>query len=685
MKKSVKLFLSAGLVLVGALVLSVMSFAGNKDISSIEFYSDTPLTMYENLNGQVLVDAYGNEYFHYDSPNIFKDNTAFILYYTDGTQDKFAYFDDVDNFVSESGEELDKNSIVVGYAKDQIDNHWDYGGRNQVTVAYKGFIYRVTLIIEKADVTEISVTLPDAVEIFENTRGYKASDGNYIYYEHNLLPLGTELKITGAEGEITFILGEKGFESLNGECFEKDYFRVFSNQSAEPWSVGENLCYAEYMGKSADFAVIIKENNLLKFEFVPKVPVAFTQNINGAISTDALGKEFFEYNTENIFCQGDVLRLTYSSGEKEYAFNGDKNLFEAADGEQILPSELTVYDFQNSSHWEIGGDNQLFIELFGVSDVINVEIKPEKEGLYLKEINGVLTCFEDGEINSNYEGFVPHNGTLYYVCNGAFDPAYTGLVNYENVWMYAENGVFNGSATTLVLHYGLWYYVENGYLNWNATTLTNYYGVWYYVENGVLNHNSDTLILFDGNWYYARGGTVAWDYTGLVLYYGAWYYIENGVLNWGATMLTNYYGVWYYVENGVLNWNSDTLVEYYGNWYYARGGTVAWDYTGLVCYYDVWYYVENGVLNWGATTLTEYYGVWYYVENGILNWGATTLTEYYGTWYYVENGVLNWNSNTLVFYNGSWFYTYGGTVAWWFTGYVNYYGTNYYISGGVLR
>ena len=256
----------------------------------------------------------------------------------------------------------------------------------------------------------------------------------------------------------------------------------------------------------------------------------------------------------------------------------------------------------------------------------------------LRDVDGQLKYFNNGNIDTTYTGFADYECNRYYVSNGVVDTTYTSLILDNGNWVYVENGKVNNDYTGLVNYDGLWFYVDNGTIDWGYTGLADYNGIWFYVSGGIVDWNYTGLTYYNDVWFYISGGMIDWDYTGLVYYNDIWFYVSGGILDWDYIGLTSYNGIWFMISGGMINWDYAGLVYYNDMWFYVSGGTINWDYAGLIYYNDAWFYVSGGTINW-TTAIVDYNGAKFYVQNGMVDWDYTGTVDYNGTTYNVINGM----------------------------------------------
>ena len=257
----------------------------------------------------------------------------------------------------------------------------------------------------------------------------------------------------------------------------------------------------------------------------------------------------------------------------------------------------------------------------------------------LRDVDGQLKYFNNGNIDTTYTGFADYEGNRYYVSNGVVDTTYTSLILDNGNWVYVENGKVNNDYTGLVNYEGLWFYVSDGTIDWGYTGLADYNGIWFYVSGGIVDWNYTGLTYYNDVWFYISGGMIDWDYTGLVYYNDIWFYVSGGILDWDYIGLTSYNGIWFMISGGMINWDYAGLVYYNDMWFYVSGGTINWDYAGLIYYNDAWFYVSGGTINW-TTAIVDYNGAKFYVQNGMVDWDYTGTVNYNGSTYRIVGGIV---------------------------------------------
>ena len=297
----------------------------------------------------------------------------------------------------------------------------------------------------------------------------------------------------------------------------------------------------------------------------------------------------------------------------------------------------------------------------GVSASCTITVNKRDTYTGLRDANGELTYFNNGNVDTTYTGLVDYEDSTYYVRNGVVDITYTGFADYEDDRYYISEGVVDTEYTGLVQDGDDWLYVENGKVNSDYTGLTYYNDVWFYITNGKINWGYTGLVYYNDIWFYVSGGMIDWNYAGLVYYNDVWFYVSGGMIGWDYTGLAYFADTWFYISNGMLDWNYLGLTYYNDMWFVISGGTINWSYMGLVYYNDIWFYVSGGTINWDYEGLIYYRDTWFYVSGGCVDW-TTAVIEYNGNKFYIQDGMVDWNFSGTIDYKGYTYHIVGGMV-----------------------
>ena len=297
----------------------------------------------------------------------------------------------------------------------------------------------------------------------------------------------------------------------------------------------------------------------------------------------------------------------------------------------------------------------------GVSASCTITVNKRDTYTGLRDVNGELTYFNNGNVDTTYTGLVDYEDSTYYVRNGVVDITYTGFADYEDDRYYISEGVVDTEYTGLVQDGDDWLYVENGKVNSDYTGLTYYNDVWFYITNGKINWGYTGLVYYNDIWFYVSDGMIDWNYAGLVYYNDVWFYVSGGMIGWDYTGLAYFADTWFYISNGMLDWNYLGLTYYNDMWFVISGGTINWSYMGLVYYNDIWFYVSGGTINWDYEGLIYYRDTWFYVSGGCVDW-TTAVVEYNGNKFYIQDGMVDWNFSGTIDYKGYTYHIVGGMV-----------------------
>ena len=223
-----------------------------------------------------------------------------------------------------------------------------------------------------------------------------------------------------------------------------------------------------------------------------------------------------------------------------------------------------------------------------------VTVKQKDTYTGLRDVNGTLTYFTNGQADKTYTGFVSYAGNNYYVINGVVDTSYTNVTYDGKDWLYVENGKVRYDYTGIRSNESGFWRIDNGKVNFD------YYGV---AEN-------------EFGWWKIEGGKVNFDYYGIAENEFGWWRIEGGKVNF------DYYGVaenefgWWKIEGGKVNFDYYGIAENEFGWWRIEGGKVNFDFTGVASNENGEFYIENGKVDFSKNGSYVYNGVRYNIVNG---------------------------------------------------------------------
>ena len=281
-----------------------------------------------------------------------------------------------------------------------------------------------------------------------------------------------------------------------------------------------------------------------------------------------------------------------------------------------------------------------------------VTVKQKDTYTGLRDVNGTLTYFTNGQADKTYTGFVSYAGNNYYVINGVVDTSYTNVTYDGKDWLYVENGKVRYDYTGIRSNESGFWRIDNGKVNFD------YYGVaenefgWWKIEGGKVNFDYYGIAENEFGWWRIEGGKVNFDYYGVAENEFGWWKIEGGKVNF------DYYGIaenefgWWRIEGGKVNFDYYGIAENEFGWWRIEGGKVNFDYYGVAENEFGWWRIEGGKVNF------DYYGIaenefgWWRIEGGKVNFDFTGVASNENGEFYIENGKVDFSKNGSYVYNG---------------------------------
>ena len=245
-----------------------------------------------------------------------------------------------------------------------------------------------------------------------------------------------------------------------------------------------------------------------------------------------------------------------------------------------------------------------------------VTVKQKDTYTGLRDVNGTLTYFNNGQADKTYTGFVSYAGNNYYVINGVVDTSYTNVTYDGKDWLYVENGKVRYDYTGIRPNENGWWRIENGKVNFDYTGVAENENGWWRIEGGKVNFDYNGIAENENGWWKIEGGKVNFDYTGVAENENGWWRIEGGKVNF------DYYGV----------------VENENGWWKIEGGKVNFDYTGIAENENGWWRIENGKVNFNFTGVASNENGEFYIENGKVDFSKNGSYVYSGVRYNIING-----------------------------------------------
>ena len=230
----------------------------------------------------------------------------------------------------------------------------------------------------------------------------------------------------------------------------------------------------------------------------------------------------------------------------------------------------------------------------GKSASCTVTVKQKDTYTGLRDVNGTLTYFTNGQADKTYTGFVSYAGNNYYVINGVVDTSYTNVTYDGKDWLYVENGKVRYDYTGIRPNENGWWRIENGKVNFDYTGVAENENGWWRIEGGKVNFDYTGIANNENGWWRIEGGKVNFDYYGVAENENGWWKIEGGKVNFDYTGIANN-------ENG---------------WWRIEGGKGNFDFTGVASNENGEFYIENGKVDFSKNGLYVYNGIRYNIVNG---------------------------------------------------------------------
>ena len=267
-----------------------------------------------------------------------------------------------------------------------------------------------------------------------------------------------------------------------------------------------------------------------------------------------------------------------------------------------------------------------------------VTVKQKDTYTGLRDVNGTLTYFNNGQADKTYTGFVSYAGNNYYVINGVVDTSYTNVTYDGKDWLYVENGKVRYDYTGIRPNENGWWRIENGKVNFDYTGVAENENGWWRIEGGKVNFDYTGIANNENGWWRIEGGKVNFDYYGVAENENGWWKIEGGKVNFDYTGIANNENGWWRIEGGKVNFDYYGVAENENGWWKIEGGKVNFDYTGIAENENGWWRIENGKVNFNFTGVASNENGEFYIENGKVDFSKNGSYVYSGVRYNIING-----------------------------------------------
>ena len=269
----------------------------------------------------------------------------------------------------------------------------------------------------------------------------------------------------------------------------------------------------------------------------------------------------------------------------------------------------------------------------GKSAGCTVTVKQKDTYTGLRDVNGTLTYFTNGQADKTYTGFVSYAGNNYYVINGVVDTSYTNVTYDGKDWLYVENGKVRYDYTGIRSNESGFWRIDNGKVNFD------YYGVaenefgWWKIEGGKVNFDYTGLADSDNGRMYVSNGGVDFGYTNVIQDGDVWVYVENGKVRYDYTGIRENANGWWKIESGIVNFKFTGIASNENGEFYIKDGKVDFDYSGTINQSDCIYTVKSGwvVSKEGISGIIKGVDVSHHNNDngeGVLNWAEVANAGY---------------------------------------------------------
>jgi len=267
-----------------------------------------------------------------------------------------------------------------------------------------------------------------------------------------------------------------------------------------------------------------------------------------------------------------------------------------------------------------------------------VTVKQKDTYTGLRDVNGMLTYFNNGQADKTYTGFVSYAGNNYYVINGVVDTSYTNVTYDGKDWLYVENGKVRYDYTGIRPNENGWWRIENGKVNFDYTGVAENENGWWRIEGGRVNFDYTGVAENENGWWRIEGGKVNFDYYGIAPNENGWWKIEGGKVNFDYTGVAENENGWWRIENGKVNFDYYGVAENENGWWRIENGKVNFDYTGIANNENGWWRIEGGKVNFDFTGVASNENGEFYIENGKVDFSKNGSYVYNGIRYNIVNG-----------------------------------------------
>ena len=256
-------------------------------VESIEVMSGK-VTCIENTYGYEMDDGY---YYDYNVPS----DITMKINYTDDTSKTVGIRDTVDGY-------------RFSWDDDQYETPWVLGDDNYITLSYLGVETQlpVSVIANPVDRIEVNAA-PTREYIYGDTEyGYLYSDGDYEFYPTDMTGLSFTVYYTDNTSK-TFTYDDiDENDNINGYGYSL-YYDEYNPE------IGNFPVTFEYMGKSADYTVVLKESTVAS--------IAVTKKLTKTEYTNDYSPDFIGMEVTIAYTDNTTKTVTLTEDNLIYEYN----------------------------------------------------------------------------------------------------------------------------------------------------------------------------------------------------------------------------------------------------------------------------------------------------------------------------------------------------------------------------
>lgn len=361
-------------------------------VESIEFVPVKPLKVIENYNGY-LSDS-GN--YIYSTSLIFNNGDKLLFHMTDGStvigEHKQNGDDELYGHFTVVGEGLYSNiESDITFSDNQESKPWTKDGDNYITMKYNGLSCQIPVSVVESSIADITYTPVDDISFPIYTRGFWSSDQylseNFIYYNmynYNFFTVGDKVTVADKSGGtcdyVYTQVDDWDYEFRNSDDEILDVYMSFDDEI----HIGTNYFTVNVMGKTIDVPFELTSNG----KQVESISFVTDREMILRNCYDEGGFNYYYYQSEQLFRDGDVLNVTYEDGETvafEYRYDPyDIYEFGAfySDNGEIIDNRtefISFCDNQYAKHFSPNGDNYLSLVYMGAVTQVPITIKESSD------------------------------------------------------------------------------------------------------------------------------------------------------------------------------------------------------------------------------------------------------------------------------------------------------------------